>query len=269
MKQSFDRLVTRTIDKVANFSLDKLMADFEADARSGNFKRIGNRMLKLLNVRPVYSNEGQAGYEDMRKKLQTESGVIIANHPGYIDPFVLCAALNERPDILVMAHSNIYASIEKRLGKAATEPHFLSSSPTKENLQNIIPRVAEHIKKGGVFLIFPTGMMHDEFQSTFRRVLENMDADKMVYSFHIDTKDADELQKDYARYTGLASTLLPDADLLMNINDLRSPKTVRVDENYTQAREWQEVLKKGPTKGQNLDQALTSHFNAQFETAQS
>ena len=130
------------------------------------------RYLETLNIELVYESEkDNPEIEEMRRRLNTEAGVIISNHPGYFDVLAILHLI-KRQDIKIVASH--FEDISKILG---TEK-FLPAVRDPAGVAKLMRDIKNHIKSGGALLIFPTGgqdginkpedKRHFEFQSGFR-----------------------------------------------------------------------------------------------------
>lgn len=209
--------------------------------------------LEHAGIKPVYikESEGEA-FAAMRKRLNSEPGVIIANHPGYYDVFSILQALNRKDVKIVVSESN-YKVLEPIIG-----PDFLIKSISKsDEAFAFLGSIREHVEKGGVVVLFPTGGADrvdsenpkGDFEAGFsvilRRCLRSTD---MVYSFHINPDDIDNaVDESVPRVAGVVSALVLNPGL--NINKLKEERIIRVNEDYSQAGIWQTIAKEGGSEG--------------------
>ncbi len=171
----------------------------------------------------------------MRHRLNTEPGIVICNHPSASETPIILSVL-EREDLKVMVASELYDSLPPDIA----QKYFFSASTGPKSLKATIDGIDAHIKSGGVLLIYPQLKRHDSFQGTFRKILrETLKPEDMVYCFNVNTADTQRLSGSYP-WAGIGSELFlgPTA----NINKLRDPITIRTEEKYTQAGEWQSTV---------------------------
>ena len=131
-------------------------------------------------------------------------------------------------------------------------------------------RVLDHIASGGLFVIFPTGAQEAtdggiEFQRGFASIMRHIDADKMVYSFSIDPKDIETIRKEHpALLLGVFAEARTSLGQAGNLNSRRPREHFGVDENYSQAAEWQALAEKYGKEG--ADAALTELYLKKFNS---
>ncbi len=227
--------------------------------------------LKSLNVQPEYVIEHNDNFKEQRQALNTEPGLIIANHPaGFIDVPMLLKVLH-RPDFKVYVLDKVYRALAESFetnfgeeGKQFVTDKLLSNAPDQQrtNFRNAV----NHIKNGGALIIHPTAgedrhsTEQIEFQPGFRAFLKHLEPDNMVYSFCFNPNDIQQELKgqgDVAlRFTGLASEQLTDDKF--NINRQRNTAVIRVDEQYSTAGEWKDSAQD--------DASLTKHYWDQYKT---
>jgi hypothetical protein len=231
---------------------EKLFGNIEQEVSKRGLEALHeviNKYFEIWNVAPSYGREQDEGFAEMRAKLNSEAGIIISNHPGYMDvPAILnCIA---REDIKIMVDKEGYEILRKLIGDRYIVPADKS----------VLFEVEAHIKDGGVFLIFPTGETGDrmDFRAGFTKLLESLQPDNMVYSFYINPQDVKTIESAYhGRSAGVASALYLNP--AVNINRLREAKAVNVDERYSTAKEWQEVYA-GTQKMRAKTALLTQHY---------
>lgn len=214
---------------------EKLFKDMPQKIAEKGFDAMHNwadNYLHLWNINPSYQREQDENFLEMRKKLNTEAGIIISNHPGYIDlPAILkCIA---REDVKIMVDKEGYEDLRQLMGDKYIVPAYGPS----------FPRMSSHIRNGGILLIFPTGGDRGgqiDFKPGFTALLDHLKPENMIYSFHIDPGDVEAIENAYhGRSFGVASALYFGDQT--NVNRLRETKSFGVDERYSTAGEWQEA----------------------------
>ena len=243
-----ERLTTHLRDKADK----KLFGNIEQEVSKRGFEALHeaiNKYFEIWNVAPAYQRERDDGFSEMRNKLNSEAGIIISNHPGYMDvPAILrCIA---RDDIKIMVDKEGYEILRGLIGEKYIVPADRS----------VLSEVEAHIKNGGVFLIFPTGEVGNNiaFRPGFTKLLESLQPDNMIYSFYINPQDVETIESAYhGRSVGVASALYLNSSV--NINRLRETKAVAVDEKYSTAQEWQEAYS-GTQKLKEKTALLTKHY---------
>lgn len=226
------------------------MRDFSAFYREFLFK---------INISLKSLQEGKANFKENREKLNSEAGVIIANHPGVFDTVAILSLLS-RDDILFMADEVNHVKGTKIENNFIKTPHGLST------IKEAFDRVRKHIEQGGIFLIFPTAGSESyggdfKFKSGFRNMLTDgtLKKDTMIYSFNIQgailqipDKETEEYKNKRLLY--FAQQVIPNSQ--KNIT-APAPLEIILDERYTTAEEWIHVLETNP---KDKDVALSSYY---------
>jgi len=227
---------------------------------AGGFQEVGRYFLRAMDAKINYKHEADPEFTDDRAKLKSEPGVIICNHPGYVEIPAILQTLG-RDDVKIMITKTLYESFCENFGAK----YFISNDDSRENLAENFKQITAHIQAGGVFLIFPTGGRAEsedaDFKAGFRFLLKRLAPTDMIYSFHVDEEQSKTLREH--RVKPLISLL---TDKLTN--SLRSeaePKfTVDIDERYSQAGRWQELIKSVPNGA--ADKLLSQKFRQQFQS---
>ena len=227
---------------------------------AGGFKEAGNYFLRAMDARINYQHEEDPEFAADRARLKNEPGVIICNHPGYVEIPAILQAL-ERDDVKIMITKVLYDAFCKNFGSK----YFISNDDSRENLAENFRQITSHIQAGGVFLIFPSGGRAEseggDFKSGLRFLLKRLAPTDMIYSFHVDEEQSKELREHRAKPL---INLLTDRITGFLSDDPAEPKfTVDVDERYSQAGEWQELIKDIPNGG--ADKILTQKYREQFK----
>ncbi len=223
---------------------NKLIKDFEQDFAVRDIAAVhdlADKYFRLWKLAPDYVQEKTGNIEGMRKRLNTEAGIIISNHPGGGDIPAILGCL-DREDVLVMVREvdgfpeSLRPIVEKYL------------VPAPQNFLELVPIVAKieaHIKNGGVFVIFPEGASESEgdnivFENGLSHLLDRLSPSNMLYAFYVNPADMWDIQKNYgARSIGVASALYLGQPT--NVNQLKETKTFEVDERYTTVKEWTDL----------------------------
>lgn len=215
----------------------------------------------IMNLRPIFVNETQDkdNFEEMRERLNTEPGFVIANHPGYIDVAAIFSSLN-RADIKVMVSSRGAEEYKMLLG----DEHVIEASKDRVKLVSIIRDIKQHIANGGLFVIFPSGkkdLGQIEFKNGFPLLVSQVDPDTMVYNFYFDEDDSKKIEEELpVRTLGMTSELFLSPSL--NINNLKDPKFFKIRESYTKASEWQDKI--DTVDKEKRAEAATEHYKDIF-----
>lgn len=251
-KESFRGLEEAFIQKAAAGLAEKA----KAEAGGFDLAKACELALKNANIRVDYLKAAKPEFQSNRLKLQTQGGLAISNHPGRPDIFAVLQTL-EREDVLVMAKPQVAQAASQLFGPK----YFLPASREPRQLVRDFSKIEAHIRKGGLFVLFPTGGKKSEFQSGFRIVLEKIPADSMVYCFNVNGEDVRKASGGIGRrMAGAASE--EALGFIKNPYRLAAPAVVRVDEEYTQAAEWQKLMAGIPKNRQ--DDVLRQHYAEKF-----
>ncbi len=248
--------ILKTIEKSA-INLPKFKEEFDKKG----FKGVGNYMLEAVNVRIDYISEQEPTFAANRQKLQTEPGLIIGNHPGYIE---IPAILNtlDRPDVKFMVTHHLYEHFAKQFG----EKYFVPNARNLKDLKPVLRDVNNYVKDGGAVMIFPSGggetnIQQPEFKSGFRFFVQQLPEEAMVYSFYTNPEKSRQLVKEcLPDFAGLSSDVLTKG--IFNINRLSEEQTIDVSESYKTAGDWQAVLNNARKDERN--NVLGEYFLHQF-----
>jgi len=256
-------------------SADSLFAIYGIDRiKNEGFSAINDvieKYWKIMNVRvesnAVAKNGEQVELEEIRKKLKTEPGVVISNHPGYFDVPAILETLH-RTDVLAMVLDKYYQELADKLG----EERVVAAASDPKKLLDGFKKIKKHIEAGGLFLIFPTGghdysdnknrefIFRDGFDFLIKHVLRPED---MVYCFHVDPEDVRSIASERIprALVGVTELVLPEA---LNLNTYKEQKVIHMQESYGQAREWQEVSAKSRNNKTDVNRALEEHYMRTF-----
>lgn len=245
--------------RITEFQTDHLFKSLSREG--GGVKEASEAFLRMANVRGKYLHEADPKFEDDRKRLNTEAGIMISNHPHYVDVALVLQTL-DRNDVMIMANPGPIKYMEKHKIKG----NFVSASgDSKENI-GIFKKIIKHIKAGGLFVIFPTGGDERDtgsidFKQGLPHILKYLKPTNMVYSFYVEPGDIGEVEKmSGGRPLGVMSEITVNENV--NINRFREKKEVRVNEAYSQAGEWQEVMRSGHPFPRAKE--LTEHYLKKF-----
>jgi len=202
------------------------------------FKNLGEQ----LNFQPEYIQSPSERFGSLRENLNTRAGILISNHPSALDMCFIFPAL-QRSDLLVMVQEKRFEFLATALGPQ----HVVQASSDPKKLSEITDRILNHIKAGGLFVIFPSGGEEAKtnelhFRSGFRHLVSKLDPGNMVYSFYIDPaagkKVTSEVIGPPRGTTDKAMLIAPN----LHVRPLREPLTVKVNENCSNVGEWQEII---------------------------
>jgi hypothetical protein len=206
--------------------------------REGLEKTI-NYILEYFKVSPDFVKSESENFQKNREQLMEQAGLLIANHPGGLDNVFIIKMLEDRikhkGDVKILVSG---ANYEATAG-LFPENNILNADDPRHMLEEI----PGHIKKGGLFIIYPTGG-GKKFHSGFRAILSRIEPETMIYTLNFNDIQA------------------ANVNMRLSAAQPGDPASVEVDEYFTTASEWIESVKDVPKKEQN--QALTQHYNSLF-----
>ena len=256
-------------DYIAQDAQSKLIEGFEKDFAVRDMAAVhdfAHKYYRLWNIAPDYVQEKTGNIEGMRKRLNTEAGIIISNHPGGGDIPSILDCLN-REDVLVMVRE--VNGFPKSL-QSLVKKHLIPAPKNFLELVPIVARIEAHIKNGGVLIIFPEGTSEGEtavFENGLSHLLDRLRPDNMVYAFYVDPADMNDIQRSYGdRSAGVASAL--HLGQPTNVNRLKETKTFQVDERYTTVKEWTDLYGDQDRRDEKSVRLL-KHYNDIFGVANS
>lgn len=253
------RIQKRIVDRIEGTLLRPAVARSLGSIFSTPHKAV-ERLPRQLNVEFDYLQHsyGEDYFEGIRKRLNTEPGVIIANHPESLD-VVSVMNMIERPDILAMVSPSGYKYLAPIFGKR----YFLETTDNPTVLREQFRQIDAHIQSGGLFMLLPTGgderrgsfLFRDGFRLLVEKILRPSD---MVYVAWTEPEDLAALRNErVSRTIGALSEFVIGGNT--NLNSLKERKRIRVDEQYSKASEWQDAIK-GQTSRIVKNKILTDHF---------
>ncbi len=243
------------------------LSGLKDSVNEGGLEAVGKKVLDAAKITPVYTNEGNSEtFEEDRKRLNTEAGIVVANHPGYYDTFLILNAL-KRKDVKIIASESNFKYFAPSIG----EEYLIKATNDPTQALAFLRSIKDHIDNGGLVVIFPTGgvdrvdndptdfMFENGFSVIIKRCLKPGD---MVYSFYINPEDIAALvDETIPRTPGTISAVALHPSI--NINKFKDDAEVRVDERYSTADEWQQIVDDSEKEEKNA--ALSKHFTDSFK----
>ncbi|MEK7649146.1 MAG: 1-acyl-sn-glycerol-3-phosphate acyltransferase [Patescibacteria group bacterium] len=218
---------------------------------------VSGELLKRIGIQVDVVQQDNPEFLLMRNRLNTRPGLIISNHPGYIDVPVVLQAI-KRHDIKVMVTEKRYPQFTALYGD-----HFVPAPSSGTQAKNVLGEARRHIVQGGVFLLFPSGEVEARggsklFQSGFRALLEQLLPETMVYAFHVNKEDIQgmiqrEKRNSMARITRVRIGIHPAPQFC-----------IRLNETYTTCEQWQKAAQDARGSS-SKNQALTEYYDKLFE----
>jgi hypothetical protein len=260
MSEFMGQLPKNIEDKAKKVFREKLSQKIINAFSSGNLENIrelASKHLEQLGVQPAFVQENNPQLQEMRNKLNAESGIIICNHPGWGDTAAILSVV-ERDDFKIMMNRNYF----DLLPPDVADKYFLTNETDPTKTIAIFKKIQTHIREGGVLLTYPSGGNEQKegtrFKDGFRVILRGLKPEQMVYCFNINNDDMANL-KSHNSKAGLASEILLPA---LSLKKSKSPQIVRVDEAYTKAGEWQEAIEAIPKN--DASAVLTEKYESMF-----
>jgi len=225
-------------------------------------------LMGAMGVSVLSKRENDPEFSEMRKKLSTEPGIVIANHPGQYDALAILSTLN-RQDIKFMVAGNVYEALSSVFGE---ERIIEAKRDGRKDLLDTLNGILKHIENGGLFIYFPTGGRETwstdakfEFFSSFRYLVEKMNSKDMVYSMNINPVSTNPERSGLSiervvRESAFASDSGREIPIL---SKRAKPFTLEIDENYSQAGEWKNIIE---SEGSNpvKNKMLTLNYLEKF-----
>ncbi len=220
------------------------------------------KLFQEVNISVKELQRNSPDFAENRAKLNSEPGVIIANHPGGFDGSTILSLLS-RDDILMMVNE---AEVYK--GTNVENNFILAPHRTKE-IAETFTHIKKHIQGGGIFIIFPTAGSENydgdfKFKSGFYNMLTDgtLKKDTMIYCFNIQgegvTIPDEEKTKRFA-YFAQHTTNENDEGNKIPFSSIE----ISIDEQLTRGEEWLATLE----KNQDKNVALGEHYLEIFQNA--
>jgi len=274
-----------------------IMADnFKGDVEKCGMAQAAQMLLNALNIKPLFEKENSDGYAQMRNKLNSESGIVIANHPGNFDLLCILAAL-DRKDLKFMVSADVHKMWSNIFGEDVVVPALHMHETREEagkvkreknekgNLSEdeiqkrqkiahdnllIFRSILDHVRKGGLFIYFPTGgddsrrTEEFQFENSFQFLVKKMKPTDIIYSFNISLGEKEQDKRDQVlRVAGSFSDASTGGKI--NVSRFTEQLILKIDEEYSQASEWQ-----GLSSGKKEEDSvtMTRHYLEKFKSFQ-
>lgn len=241
---------------LANVARRRMRIEHSADPAG-----IAKKILEGAGVEIIHEERAENGpaLQEMRKKLSTEPGVIICNHPSHFETLAVLEML-KRPDIKVVVSR--YAVATPLFG----EENFIVSNPSasREEFARAREEMKSHIEKGGLLVLFPTGgaeryseefLFKSGFSLLVRDILRPTD---MVYACHADEVEAKSLKKQTSM-----RLLAALAGLKWQGKALFERRALHLRESYTTVDMWKSALI-GADSRREENRRLTKLYSSLF-----
>lgn len=248
-------------NRLKNAAHDAAFAQFAPEFHRGGFPAMAHAMFRALHVEPIYLAGRRPEFKRMREALRTESGLVIANHPGVVDIPAVFQGL-DRKDVRILASEENANQARRILGSDA----FLPVSRDISRLRPVMEEAQNMMHDGGIVFLFPSGGRamstgaEASFQSGFRYLLRDLQSDQMVYAFHIYPEDVQQMIPRLSRAKLEAEMIARRVGIPFPNSSERH--SIRIDEEYTRAGWWQDRLR--GVEAQRANQLATDAYNGLF-----
>ncbi|HMP67618.1 MAG TPA: 1-acyl-sn-glycerol-3-phosphate acyltransferase [Candidatus Paceibacterota bacterium] len=243
--------VAKTLDAAIENDPINGMADFHSE------------LLDKFQINIDLLAEKRESFVSDREKLNTEPGLVIANHPSAIDASVILENIRRKDLKIIMK--------QEMVDFAQKFPHlkdnFLPASKDPKVAVQTMKLAIEHIDNGGLVMIFPTAGKdrngnNAEFRSGFRFLLSKMRPTDMVYAFNIDIKDNTHIESRLNTNMNFITTVL--SGVTVPFSGFDDVTNISLDEKYTSAEDWQKVCEPNiSSKAKNSN--LTTKYKSLFK----
>jgi hypothetical protein len=231
--------------------------------KEGGYPALADMAFEQVGIRPVYIAESRPEFNAWRNKLRTESGVVIANHPGAIDVPAVVKTLDRKDVYFIAAEKNV-----DRMKGIVGEEYLLPAAKDLGQLRVMLRRVEKALVKGGIVFLFPTGGSDIdgrpvEFKSGFAHILKMLKPEQMVYAFNISLEDMRRA------IPGTPSGARVGSEMIAGKLGMKPSKdkwpTVRIDERYTTADAWLELVRPIPGSQTTKNERLANQYVQLFK----
>ena len=265
MSSMKERIVRSSQELLGKVIIETITPVMRRAFEEGGCVGIARKTFDILHARPDYLHESDPAFELDRRRLNSEPGLIISNHPGPGDCPSVLNALDRRDLKFLVAEEAIK---QEKLSSIIPEDMILGATKDLGKLRLVKRAIIEHIRSGGAVFYFPTGMEKAQgktsFASLFGALLREIPVESMVYAFKI---NAGDLRKVASKGTFAARSsadfILPD--FIKPITKLGEPSVIHVDEKYTQGRYWLENFKQSGRPRTELNNVMTEYYEALFK----
>lgn len=232
-------------------------------AQSADMESAVDKFFVICDIQPEYiqAKENPDKSSEMRRKLQTESGVVISNHPGIIDILFILKAIGNRTDVKIFSAQQV----AKMYGELFGQENAITIGDLDYE-----EKMLSHIKSGGLMIFMPTaGEERNSREIKFKRgfgniFVQKLNPDCMVYNFYVNPKDIEEIIgettfKNYSEPNPKRDTLFSRFNRVISDSKESAglihgePAPVRVYERYSQIKDWQAL-------GSNDPEVLTDYY---------
>lgn len=223
--------------------------------------------LKALKIDPRFLHEADPAFHLDRQRLNSDPGLVIANHPGYfVDSFLIFSQI-ERSDFQIVVSKNGAPFFARILG----DERVVVAESGFSGLRRQMRKIETHQAHGGITFLYPTGGEDAVFRNNpdahfkdgFAFLLEHtLKETDMVYSFHINPEDVAHALSERLR-NDLAAPNTGTLDRIIDTSSIHDNTLIRVKESVLSAEKWRGALQGVVSSERN--KKLTEYFRAQFK----
>ncbi len=249
-----EKLVDATLTGLARITLHGA----REYVQKGGYRALADKLFEDAGIRPKYLAEQRPEFNEWRERLKTESGLVIANHPGGVDIPAILKTLDRKDVYFISADKNI-----ERVKGLIDQDHLLLAAKNVGQLRGMLRRAEEVLNTGALVFLFPTGGIERiggpfEFKGGFSYLLKMLKPEQMVYAFHIVPEDVETI------FPGTLRGVQMGAAMMAGKVKLHGPRntwpTVRIDERYTTADVWQQSLSQVPGSQATKNERLAKQY---------
>jgi hypothetical protein len=249
-------------------ALKKFVKQIEDSGTDNVLEDTLERYLEELNIDLIYESErDNPETEEMRRRLNTEAGVVICNHPGYFDVPAIMRPIKRKDIKILVSNFGMFS-------EAFGSENFIKASKNPIELLKQLKDIKKHIEAGGLLLIFPTagsdsvnngeGHRSIKFKSGLRYLIDKaLSPEDMVYSFNVNSDDIANIINEPGAIDRVDS-VASGAFVGVNRNKFKDRKSIRVRESYSTAAEWKRVV--AESDREEVNEKLSEHYLEKFET---
>ncbi len=110
------------------------------------------KYLEVQKIKPIYVGEQKGGESFLlgRERLESEAGLIIANHPGLIEIFPILEVVGKRSDIKIVTTRENFKDFSPIIG----EENLIPINRGPEDAFEFLSSIEKHIESGGLVIFF-------------------------------------------------------------------------------------------------------------------
>jgi len=262
MESSPRNAAENAVEKIKKHLYTATVNQLRPDFEKGGFGAVGSRVLETAHINPRYVLEETDAelFKESRLRLQKEAGLIIANHPGHYDTYLILNTLN-RNDVKIVVSEENYDVLSTKLGSES----FIKATRDPREALSFLREIKGHIEEGGVVILYPSGGGEKDgdfsFEPGFAAIIKRcLQPNDMVYTFAIEPGSHDQAAQDKMRAVGAASSIISND--FINPNKNKDDMTIAVHEKYTSAEQWHQALE--GTTSDSREANLTQFFKQQM-----